>query len=111
MCGVSQSGLSAAIRGLERELGTVLFTRTTRHVEPTDAGHALLPYARELLSRASAGRDAVVRVTRELSGQLRVGAEQCLGVVDVPALLERFQRRYPQVTIHFSQAGSYDLLA
>src|SRR5665811_544587 len=38
------------------------------------------------------------------------GAEQCLGVVDVPALLERFHRRYPQVTIHFTQAGSYDLL-
>ncbi|WP_028707452.1 LysR family transcriptional regulator [Propionicicella superfundia] len=110
LCGVSQSGLSAAIRGLEKELGTVLFTRTTRHVEPTDAGHALLPYARELLSRASAGRDAVVRATRALSGHLRVGAEQCLGVVDVPGLLERFHRRYPQVVIQFTQAGSYDLL-
>ncbi len=110
VCGVSQSGLSAAIRGLETELGSVLFSRTTRRVEPTDAGLALLPYARELLSQASAGRDAVVRVTRELSGQLRVGAEQCLGVVDVPALLERFHRRYPQVMIHFTQAGSYDLL-
>ena len=76
LCGVSQSGLSAAIRGLEAELGTVLFSRTTRRVEPTDAGLALLPYARELLTQASAGRDAVVRVTRELSGQLRVGAEQ-----------------------------------
>jgi len=110
LCGVSQSGLSAAIRGLETELGGELFSRTTRRVEPTDAGLALLPYARELLSQASAGRDAVVRVTRELSGQLRVGAEQCLGLVDVPALLERFHRRYPQVTIHFTQAGSYDLL-
>ncbi len=110
LCGVSQSGLSAAIRGLETELGSELFSRTTRRVEPTDAGLALLPYARELLSQASAGRDAVVRVTRELSGQLRVGAEQCLGLVDVPSLLERFHRRYPQVTIHFTQAGSYDLL-
>lgn len=110
VCGVSQSGLSAAIRGLELELGGQLFSRTTRRVEPTDAGLALLPYAREVLSQASAGRDAVVRVTRELSGQLRVGAEQCLGLVDVPALLERFHRRYPQVVIHFTQAGSYDLL-
>src|SRR5674536_23845 len=55
VCGVSQSGLSAAIRGLETELGSVLFSRTTRRVEPTDAGLALLPYARELLSQASAG--------------------------------------------------------
>lgn len=110
VCGVSQSGLSAAIRALEDELGTELFARTTRRVEPTEAGLALLPHARELLSQARAGRDAVVRVTRELTGQLRVGAEQCLGVVDVPELLERFHRRYPQVAIHFTQAGSLELL-
>jgi len=110
VCGVTQSGLSASIRALEGELGTELFHRTTRRVELTDAGLTLLPYARELLSQASAGRDAVVRVTRALSGQLRVGAEQCLGAIDVPALLERFHRRYPAVTIRFTQAGSLEQL-
>ncbi|HEY0187752.1 MAG TPA: LysR family transcriptional regulator [Cellulomonas sp.] len=111
LCGVSQSGLSAAVRGLEEELGTRLFTRTTRQVEPTEAGRALLPHARSLLDEAAAGRDAVVRVTRELSGLLRIGAEQCLGVVDVPPLLERFRRRYPQVDIAFTQAGSHELVS
>ncbi|MBT2499141.1 LysR family transcriptional regulator [Agromyces sp. ISL-38] len=111
VCNVSQSGLSAAIRSLEDELGTTLFARTTRRVEPTDAGLALLPFARAMLAQATAGRDAVVRATRELSGALRVGAEQCLGIVDVPSLLERFRRRYPLVDIHFTQAGSHDLVA
>lgn len=111
MCGVSQSGLSAAIRALEDELGTRLFTRTTRRVEPTEAGLALLPHARALLDEAAAGRDAVVRASRELRGTLRIGAEQCLGVVDVPPLLERFRRRYPQVDIAFTQAGSHELVA
>lgn len=111
LCGVSQSGLSAAIRALEDELGTRLFTRTTRRVEPTEAGRALLPHARALLDEAAAGRDAVVRASHELSGTLRIGAEQCLGVVDVPPLLERFRRRYPQVDIAFDQAGSHELVA
>ncbi len=111
LTGVSQSGLSAAIRSLEDELGTSLFTRTTRRVEPTDAGLSLLPFARSMLAQATAARDAVVQATRELSGTLRVGSEQCLGVVDVPTLLERFHRRFPQVEIHFTQAGSHDLLA
>lgn len=111
LTGVSQSGLSAAIRSLEDELGTSLFSRTTRRVEPTDAGLALLPHARSMLAQASAGRDAVVQVTRELSGSLRVGSEQCLGIIDVAALLERFHRRFPQVEIHFTQDGSHDLLA
>ena len=109
--GVSQSGLSAAIRNLEVELGSKLFTRTTRRVEPTEAGLALLPFARSMLSSATEARDAVVQVSRELAGTLRVGAEQCLGVVDVATLLERFHRRYPRVEIAFTQAGSHELLA
>ncbi len=110
VCRVSQSGLSAAIRSLEEELGTTLFARTTRRVEPTDAGLALLPFARAMLEQADAGRDAVVRATHELSGRLRVGAEQCLGIIDVPTLLERVRRRYPLVDIHFTQTGSHDLV-
>ncbi|MBB2901685.1 DNA-binding transcriptional LysR family regulator [Kineococcus radiotolerans] len=111
LSGVSQSGLSAAIRTLEDELGATLFDRSPRRVEPTDAGLALLPFARTLLAQATAARDAVVQATRRLSGTLRVGAEQCLGVVDVSTLLERFHRRFPQVEIHFEQAGSHDLLS
>ena len=65
-----------------------MFDRTTRRVEPTAAGLALLPHARTMLAQVAAARDAVVRATRELSGSLRVGAEQCLGIVDVVSLLE-----------------------
>ena len=111
LAGVSQSGLSAGIRSLEDELGTALFTRTTRRVEPTDAARALFPHARAMLAEATAARDAVVRASREVSGTLRIGAEQCLGVVDLSALLERFHRRFPLVRIDFTQAGSHALVA
>lgn len=109
LCGVSQSGLSAAIRGLEDELGTTLFTRTTRRVELTEAGLALVPHARTMLAHAAAARYAVDDVSRELTGRLRIGTEQCLGVVDVNALLEKAHRRHPLLELHFVQAGSYQL--
>ncbi|BDZ49747.1 hypothetical protein GCM10025867_19880 [Frondihabitans sucicola] len=108
---VSQSGLSAAIRTLEDELQTPLFTRTTRRVELTGAGRALLPHAKALLAQAVAGRDAVVAARGEVVGELRVGGEQCLGVLDLPDLLTRFRTRYPKVAITFEQAGSSTLLA
>jgi DNA-binding transcriptional LysR family regulator len=111
VCGVTQSGLSAAIRALEEEMGASLFVRSTRRVSPTDAGTALLPFAREMLAQSAKARDAVVRATHQLSGVLRIGAEQCLGVVDVPPLLERFHRRHPLIDIHFTQAGSHELAA
>lgn len=107
---VSQSGLSAAIKSLEDDLDTKLFTRTTRRVELTAAGHALFPHARNLLAEANAGRDAVAATIGRFAGALRVGAEQCLGSVNVPALVERFHRRHREVEITFTQAGSGDLL-
>ena len=111
LAGISQSGLSAAIRSLEEELGTPLFDRTTRRVELTEAGSALLPYARDMLARAAGARDAVVKAGQEVTGSLRIGAEQCLGFVDVAALLERFHRRHPRVETQFVQTGSHDLVA
>lgn len=110
LAGISQSGLSSAIRSLELELGTPLFDRTTRRVKPTAAGHALIPHARAMVDEASQARDAVVRVSRTVTGSLRVGAEQCLGLVDVSALLERFHRRYPRIATEFAQAGSHELV-
>jgi len=47
---MSQSPLSRAIRELERELGVTLFVRTTRRVELTSAGAALLERARRALA-------------------------------------------------------------
>ncbi|MFL1430883.1 MULTISPECIES: LysR family transcriptional regulator [unclassified Nocardiopsis] len=107
---VSQSGLSAAIRTLERELGSPLFHRTTRSVELSPAGFALLPKARGMLDLAAAGRDAVAATTTHLQGSLRLGSEQCLGVIDITELLARFHRRHPHVDIVFDQAGSTTLL-
>ncbi|MGP3944788.1 LysR family transcriptional regulator [Streptomyces sp. 6N106] len=46
---MATSPLSQRIKDLERELGQVLFERTTHRVELTPAGTALLPMAREVL--------------------------------------------------------------
>ena len=43
-----QSNVTARMRRLEDELGTPLFRRHARGVEPTPAGQRLLPFARLL---------------------------------------------------------------
>src|SRR4029079_8280866 len=53
---ISQPSLSHQIHKLERKLGTDLFVRTSRHVELTTAGRALLeeaPVALAALERAA----------------------------------------------------------
>lgn len=59
---VPQSGLSASVRALERELGARLFVRSTRRVEPTGAGRALLVEASRALASVRAGREAAAAV-------------------------------------------------
>ncbi|MCI2422351.1 LysR family transcriptional regulator [Saccharopolyspora sp. K220] len=107
---ISQSGLSASIRALEKELGAELFIRNTRRVHLTEAGQALLEESRHTLASVTAAREAVAAVQGLLRGRLRVGTEQCLGVVDVPEELARFHAVHPGVELLVQQAGSMHLL-
>src|SRR5674476_1010595 len=72
---ISQSGLSASIRALEMELGTSLFIRSTRRVELTAAGQALLADSRRTLASAAAAQNAVAAVRGLVRGRLTVSAE------------------------------------
>jgi DNA-binding transcriptional LysR family regulator len=103
---VAQSGLSASIRTLERDLGAELFVRNTRRVDLTEAGRALLLEAHRTLASVAAARDAVAAVQGLLRGTLSVGSEQCLGVIDLPSLLAGFRRVHPGVEIRLRYAGS-----
>jgi len=107
---ISQSGLSASVRALEHELGTPLFTRSTRRVVLTQAGRALLEEARRTVASAAAARNAVQAVRGVLGGTLSVGTEQCLGVVDLGSELARFRSEHPGVEIRLGFDGSADLV-
>ncbi|MFG2196522.1 LysR family transcriptional regulator [Streptomyces sp. NPDC048639] len=108
---VSQSGLSASVRALERELGAPLFVRTTRSVELTGPGRALLTEATRALASVRAAKEAVAAVQGLLRGTLTVGTEQCIAGVDVAALLARFRSEHPEVEVRLRQAGSAALVA
>jgi DNA-binding transcriptional LysR family regulator len=107
---VAQSGLSASIRSLESELGAPLFVRSTRQVELTEAGRALLVEARRALGSVDAARDAVAAVQGLRRGTLSVGSLQCLHVVHLPAVLAAFHDAHPGVEIRLRQGGTADLV-
>jgi DNA-binding transcriptional LysR family regulator len=107
---VAQSGLSASIRSLERELGASLFLRSTRQVGLTPAGQALLVEARRALSATHAAKDAVAAVQGLLRGSLAIGSLQCLNTVRLPALLADFVADHPGLDIRLRQGGSAELV-
>ncbi|MDD2545449.1 MAG: LysR substrate-binding domain-containing protein, partial [Burkholderiaceae bacterium] len=96
---MAQPPLTRQIRSLEEELGTTLFLRTTRGVELTAAGQALLDEVPNILSLAQRARERTQQAGQGLIGQLDVGLFGS-GVLDViPRLLASFHRARPEVRI------------
>jgi DNA-binding transcriptional LysR family regulator len=108
-CHIVRSGLSASIRGLEREFGTPLFVRTTREVRLTAAGTALLSEARRTLAAAEKAREAVHEVGGLLRGTLSLGVTQANRAVDPPELLAMFHESYPAVAISVIRGTATDI--
>lgn len=107
---IAQSGLSASIRSLERELGATLFLRSTRQVQLTAAGQALLVEALRALSASNAAKEAVAAVQGLLRGSLSIGSLQCLHAVHLPTLLAGFLGEHPGLEIRLRQGGSDELV-
>ncbi len=70
---MSQSPLSRAIRELERDVGVVLFVRTTRRVELTGAGSVLLERARRALAEIDGAVAEARQSVRSGEAVLRLG--------------------------------------
>ena len=70
---IVQPALSMQIKALEEELGGPLFTRTSRRVELTEAGHLLRAEAQRTLEQAEHTRLTVQRAIRGETGRVRVG--------------------------------------
>jgi DNA-binding transcriptional LysR family regulator len=95
---IVQSGLSISIKGLEEELGTPLFERTTRKVSLTSAGTRFLEHARASLITLEEGVQEIHSQAGIVRGRFRLGILQSLGpYVDLPLVLDTFRTRYPQV--------------
>ncbi|MEU7967469.1 LysR family transcriptional regulator [Streptomyces sp. NPDC049097] len=91
--GVTQQAVSKRIAALERELGARLFTRTSRGVELTLDGQALLSHARSIV----AGVDRAVAAVKPGSRALRIDV---LGLRSAQAvILHDYWRSHPEIDL------------
>jgi DNA-binding transcriptional LysR family regulator len=107
---ITQSGVSAQIRQLERELGADLFDRSARMVRVTPAGAAALPHARMALAAAQAIRTACDDVTGLVRGKLRIGMVTGCTVTPLFDALAAFHHRHPRIEISLAEENSEALI-
>ena len=107
---ISQSGVSAQIRALEKELGAELFDRSARTATLTVAGKAALEHARATLDAAGAVAQAVGEVAGVIRGSLTVGMVVGCTVTPLFDALATFHAAHPGVEISLREDRSDRLI-
>lgn len=108
---VAQPAVSQQIRALETDLGVSLFDRIGKRVSLTDAGRALLPYARQILALVASAENEVRERGQLKRGKASLGAPPTVCTHVLPAQLMRFKQAWPGLEVMLREAGAETLLS
>lgn len=96
---VAQPAVSQTVIGLERELGLVLFERSNRRVELTDAGRVLLGEARAVLDRFDGLAGLAGRLRSGVTGAVTIGVAPAMPPNLLTEILAVFRAAAPDVKV------------
>jgi DNA-binding transcriptional LysR family regulator len=106
---VAQPAVSQQIKRLEAELGVQLLHRSTRQVELTEAGAALLARANRVLAEVEAAQQELSEFAGLLRGTVEVGTIP-VSSLDTPGLLKAFRELHPGIGLHLHEQSLAVLL-
>ncbi len=104
-----QSSVSTRIQVLEEQVGRPLFTRDSRKVELTPAGHTLLPYAERILNLRAEGM-VKVRSVGVFDDKISVGATDSLWRHLIRPVLLDFVTRHPNISLLTKTSHSWEVV-
>jgi len=110
-CAVSQPALSAQVAAVESALGVRLFERGRRGVLVTEAGGAVIDRARALLVAAGDLVETAARAADPFAATLRMGVIPTISPYLLPAVTTALQRRYPRLTVLWTEDKTANLAA
>ncbi|WP_223066460.1 selenium metabolism-associated LysR family transcriptional regulator [Paenibacillus caui] len=96
---MTQPAVTMQIQSLEEYFGCKLLIRSTKRIELTEAGQALMPFAVRSLELMRETDAAMSRFTHKLEGRLQLGASLTIGEYVLPRLLGPFGSQYPHIQI------------
>jgi LysR family transcriptional regulator, regulator for bpeEF and oprC len=105
--GITQSGVSNAIKQLEDQVGTLLLVRTTRRVSLTEDGAAFFERCRQALAAIDEAELVLKRAQVKPSGTLRIDVPVSFGRIKLVPLLRSFQEDYPDVRLRITFTDRY----
>lgn len=107
---MTQPAVTMQIQSLEDYFGTKLFHRSTKRVELSEAGHALLPLARRGIDFIRETDQTMAKFTRGLEGRLQLGASLTVGEFILPRLLGPFGKEFPNISVSMKVMNTRQIL-
>lgn len=108
---ISQPAVSVRIKGLEEELGVVLFDRSrSRELSLTEAGRKFLDHAQQMVNQKEEALAQLARGDGAPAGPVQLGASTVPGNYLLPSILAQFKKRHPGITISLSIMDSARVL-
>lgn len=110
--GLSHPTVRARIHALEKELGTVLFTRSVNGLTPTRTAEALLAPARAMAMASDLFVRQASSPTGEVAGTVRISVPEFMGIEVIPPVLARLRQAHAAIRIELSLSDApADILA
>ena len=97
--GMSRANISYRLKRLEADIGTQLFRRTTRQIEPTEIGLRLYEHGKSIRDALLSAEESVELLGRGLHGSVRLSLPTGFGEMVMSNWLLEFKRRYPDIAL------------
>ncbi len=100
--GVGAPTVSHQLKSLEQKMGVDLLVRTTRSIELTDAGHALVSGAAPAFEEIIDAIEGSRAIGKSTTGTLRLTLPRGAYMLVIAPVLAEFRERYPEVCLDLS---------
>lgn len=94
---MTKSAVSKKLAALETQTGIRLVTRTTRHLQLTEAGQLYYTYLKKAHQAVLDGQDALSHYSREVDGTLKISAPAVFGSLHLANIMPEFLQRWPSL--------------
>lgn len=94
---MTQPAVSQYIQLLERNAGTKLLDRSSKHVQLNKAGEIVYHHAKEIVGLYSRMQYLVHDLLHKATGPLAIGASYTFGEYVLPRIIARLQEQYPLI--------------
>ncbi|RYX90187.1 MAG: LysR family transcriptional regulator [Comamonadaceae bacterium] len=107
---LSLPAVSMQIKQLEERLGVAVFQRTTRKVELTREGEELMVSTRKAMAELDGTLARIQKAADVQHGQLSLGCVPTVAGTRLPALLVKFAKTYPAISVSVRELSQPELL-